>query len=78
MFEWLFEAVGVILLSGFLLAAYTYWIAPIAVFVAALAVAVLTKIKRKWKILILAVPSVYFGLCVVGFYFLMLWMTSPF
>jgi hypothetical protein len=52
-------------------------IAPCVTIFGALAVADLTRIKRRWKILIVLVPSIYFlGGLIMG-YLMLAWMCLP-
>ena len=82
MFERLIEqiaiAVGYVALSAFVVSIYTYMVAPFVAVFGALAIADVTRIKRKWKILIVAVPTIYFGGGLILGYLLMIWMTLPF
>ena len=81
MIEWLIEKIlmgfGVIAFSAFLVSLYTFMIAPCVAIFGALAVADLTRIKRRWKILIVLVPSIYFlGGLIMG-YLMLAWMCLP-
>jgi len=81
LFEWLIEkiivALGCVALSAAIVSIYTYFVLPIVTWLGALAIVEVTHIKRRWKILIFAIPTLYFGGGLIMSFLLMIWMGLP-
>ena len=81
MLEWLLQkiiiALGYVALSAFIVSIYTHFILPIVTLLAALAIVEVTHIKRRWKILIFTIPTIYFVGGFIIAYFIMIWMGLP-